>query len=143
MVRHRSSLISPALTICQFAMEPPDHELESITRTSLRVCYGKRQPRGRHGHVLRFLAASCSCAPSWNTLTHPSPAAAGTHPSASCWVIHINARGKVFSTAREAVTQCKNTAAVNRKYRAVYRDHRFCCVVISGLPTVFITAPQW
>jgi hypothetical protein len=86
-------------------MEPPDHELESITRTSLRVCYGKRQPRGRHGHVLRFLAASCSCAPSWNTLTHPSPAAAGTHPSASCWVIHINVVDRE-PTARGARTSC-------------------------------------
>jgi hypothetical protein len=27
----------------------------------------------------------------------------------------------------------KKTAAVNRKYRAVYRDRRFCCVSISGL----------
>jgi hypothetical protein len=44
---------------------------------------------------------------------------------------------RVFSTAREAVTESKNTAAVNRKYHAVYRDHRFCCVGICGLPSGF------
>jgi hypothetical protein len=43
----------------------------------------------------------------------------------------------VLSTVRKAVTELKNTAAVNRKYRAVYRDRRFCCVGISGLPSGF------
>jgi hypothetical protein len=43
----------------------------------------------------------------------------------------------VFSTAPQAVTEAKKTAAVNRKYRAVYRDRRFCCVGITSLLSGF------
>jgi hypothetical protein len=50
--------------------------------------------------------------------------------------------GRVFSTAREAVTEGKNTAAVNRKYRVLTAITGFVVSVFAVYRAVFITAPQ-
>jgi hypothetical protein len=42
-----------------------------------------------------------------------------------------------FFYRSQSGNRTQKTAAVNRKYRAVYRDRLFCCVGISGLPNGF------